>query len=63
MVKRLLSELERLAQVLQTRSILRRYPSLSGIKLGPGFLWQHPRGGRQKILDLCKRRLVLDSRV
>lgn len=60
MVKKLFSQLERLAFRLQTEKLKKTYPTLSGIKMSSGLLWQHPDQKRQKILTEYKKRLALD---
>lgn len=60
MVKKILAQLERLAFWLQSQKIKKNYPTLSGIRMSAGLLWQHPGGNRQKILASYNQRLNLD---
>lgn len=63
MAKKLLSQLESLARRVQVWRLKKKYPNTEGIKMGTGFLWQHPNDTRQKILKLCQQKLGLDNSV
>lgn len=57
MVKDLLTQLEALAKKSQIAHLKKIYPDLSGVRLGDGFLWQHPGQNRQKILKRFRQKL------
>lgn len=71
MDKNIFSQLEGLVENRQIAHLKKIYPDFSGIKVGDGFLWQHPGNNRQKILIRFGERLAklglfatgLDSRV
>ena len=63
MVKKILFQLELIAGAVQVNRMRKKNPSLIGIKMGTGFLWQHPMSNRQKILEIYRERLALDKDV
>ena len=58
MVKRILAQLESLAKFLQVIKIKRNYPDQTGIKIGQGFLWQHPGHARENILQRWREKII-----
>lgn len=51
MVKTILAQLESFARRLQVNIIRRKFLDQTGIKMGQGFLWQHPGRLRQEIIS------------
>lgn len=50
MVDAILGQLESLARRVQIGWLKKIYPEATGLKVGEGFLWQHPGQARSKIL-------------
>lgn len=57
MVEKIFAQLENLAKALQVNRLRRFYSDLTGIKIGDGFLWQHPGRLREVILRRFQERV------
>lgn len=57
MDKNIFTQLELLTKRWQVNHLKKIYPDLSGVKMGAGFLWQHPGHKRQKILEDYRQKL------
>lgn len=56
MVEAILGQLENLARRVQIRRLQKIYPQATGLKIGRGFLWQHPGQPRGRILERYRAR-------